>query len=184
MDFEKLAQEILSAEEIKNVDDSWRLLENEGYEAFFDTNIDIISEILFLDSYSDFLVFLKEGELNRTIFMCAWMEKNEKCIEIGGYEDNIQNKVVSYLAQKIDSAEFLDTITGGKEIFSDFDGEDNFKDYIRNINVQLVDQGMQFILFFNDIYVQCSYYLFLFDRTMANKLTKEWDDSDIELVLL
>lgn len=186
MNFEKLSKEILSAEDVKNINDSWMMLINKEYEMFYNKNKYIIDDMLLVDSYLDFLDFLdfiKPKELNKTIFVCAWMEKNEKSIGIGGYEQNIQNKVISYLTNKVDSIEFLNAITNEK-IFTDFDGEDNFRDYLIKINVQLAAQDMQFILFFNDIYVQCTYSLFLLNIKLANQITKEWDDANIELIVL
>lgn len=183
MDFEKLAKEILSDEEINNINTLWRSLENKEYEVFYNINKNIICEMLLVNSYSDFLDFLEDEKINKTIFMCAWMEKNGKCIGIGGYEENIENKIILFLKRKINSITFLDTVTREK-IFTDFDDEDNFKDYIRKINLHLVTQNLQFVLFFNDIYVQCSYYLFLFDNKITNSIIKGWNNVDIELVLL
>lgn len=162
MDFKKWGLELLSAEELKSIED-------------------MISVNSYLD-FLDFIDFLEVEKLNKTIFMCTWMENNGKCIELGGYEENLQNKIVNFLTQKLHSAVSIDTGTE-EEIFSDYDGEDNFRDYIRNLNAQLSVLDMQLILFFNDVYVQCSYFLFLVDRETAARITKEWDDSDLELVL-
>lgn len=183
MDVKSLVQDLLSAEEFDHINEAYKLLEDEEYEAFFNTHKDIISEILMLDTYLDFMDFLEEEHLNKAVFLIKCMEKRGLCIEIGGYEWEIQDIVADFLKWKFNSVEWIDSITG-EEVFTDFDGEDNFIEFIRNVNEQIKSYGMQMILFFQDVYVQCAYSLVLVDIDMADKVTKEWDDEVFELVLI
>jgi hypothetical protein len=143
---------------------------------------DVIEELTFSTSYDDFLDFINEGALSKGLFILGFLHKKNKCMQVGGYERNLQGRITTFISNKVDNVD----LSGfeNEEVFSDYDGDDNFVEYIERINARLQLSNMTIVVFFNDVYSACTYHIFIVEARLYKKILCEWKDKEIHLLNL
>ena len=182
MDINLLSKELLNNHEYTELIEAINLIKNNDFNELFNNYSNVISETVFTKSYEEFMDFIQENTFEINIFILEFLTIKNKCIGIGGYENNIGSKIKQFIFKNNpelkDSINFLD-----ENIFTDYDGEDNFYNYIYLLNKILRQHNLQIILFFNNVYCACAYNLFLLRDTVADGITKEWQDNCIQMIL-
>ncbi|MCL2579772.1 MAG: hypothetical protein FWE32_07030 [Oscillospiraceae bacterium] len=173
----ELAKELLDKQAFQELNSAIRLLEEKEYENAYHAYGNMINNLVSLSSYSEFIDFFNKSSMNESVFALGFLYEKNKCIEIGGYEQSVQNKIKPF----IESHGFVLNIHED-EIFTDFDGDDNFQEHLSEINQGLKPMGAKLVTFFNDIYYACTYTLFLLNNDFAEVIAQRWSDETVELL--
>jgi hypothetical protein len=184
MDINLLAKELLDAQEYAELTNAIKLLENNNIEMFYNNYSNILETLFFVQSYEEFMDFIEENETIKTnILILGFLAKKNKCIEIGGYEDKLEKRIKQFIG-KINNNELNNNINQLNEnVYTDYDGEDNFSEYISKLNDILIHYKLKMIIFFNDVYCACAYNLFLLDVSFVKNIVNEWQDDDIQIII-
>ena len=75
MNIENFSQKILLGKEYEELREALQLLENKEYHSLYERYNDIINEMLLVYSYKEFLDFLNEQMLNRSLFIFGFLIK-------------------------------------------------------------------------------------------------------------
>jgi len=121
-------------------------------------------------------------EMNKSIFSLGFLGNKKKCLSIGGFEINVEEKLFPFVILKTKNKNILDDFTPSKNIFTDIDGKDNFFDFISKLNKKIRDLKMEIVLFYDDIYYQCAFHLFICDKNLANDIFNNWNDKYIKIM--
>jgi len=179
MNAKDLGKELLGSQDYQEIETALELLENEEYEKIYDYYGDVINELILVNSNDEFLDFINSEVLNESIFIFGLLIKKNECVQIGGYEEQVQKKINLFISEKLDNIDLVDDIITNINIFTDYDGEDNFQEYVKEINQKLNTIDMEIVVLFNDIYSACCYSLLLLNKELASELLSKWDDNSI-----
>ncbi|MDR0524533.1 MAG: hypothetical protein LBG90_01505 [Spirochaetaceae bacterium] len=184
MDINLLAKKLLDAQEYAELTKAIKLLENNNFEIFYNNYSNILETLFFVHSYEAFMDFIEENEtVKANIFILGFLAKKNKCIEIGGYECELERRIKQFIAEK-NTNELNNNINQLHEnVYTDYDGEDNFREYISKLNGILIHYKLKIVIFFNDLYCVCAYNLFLLDISFVDHIINEWQDDDIQIII-
>jgi len=177
MNTKELAKELLNEQDYQELTDALQMLDDRKYKDIYNLYASILSEFASLYSYYELRDFLKGTTLSESLFIFGFLWQKKQCIQIGGYEESIQDKINLFIDSKahcIESSTFA-----AANIFTDFDGEDNFMDYIAQLNLLVSAFGLEIVVFFNDLYSACSFYIIVIDADIAETVRNNWKDDDI-----
>lgn len=180
----ELAKKILDKRKYEELYFSLARIEASDQEDVYNSNKEIFDGMLFINTYDEFADFISDNVIEKSVYIFAFMSCCGSCIEIGGYEEGLQNKIFTFTKQKFKEIGLEMISLPNYEVFTDYDGVDNFMEYLINCNNDLKSFGKEFVIFQNDIYCACMYNLFMFDTNFVLCLDKEWTDSEITLVKL
>ena len=183
MDINLLAKKLLNPQEYTELTSAIKLLENNNFQILYNNYSNILESLFFVQSYNEFMDFIKENKtIKKNIFILGFLTKKKKCIEIGGYENKLEKKIKQFIAEK--NNKLNNSINQlNKNVYTDYDGEDNFFEYISNLNDILVNYKLKTVIFFNDVYCACTYNVFLLDISFLDNIVNEWQDNDIKLII-
>lgn len=194
MNAEGLARKLLSEPEYREMSRALELLKARQYEILYNGYGDTINAMLLVDSYDEFVDWLNDSEASAEEaafraeeFIVSFLRTSGKGADVGGWEGGLQDKLGALLkAVRSDSSEGG---TGGdlslqpcirtlleQEIFTDFDGEDNFRDCVLQLNELLDPFGLKLVVFFSDNYWAAGYFIILVARGFAEGVLKDWSD--------
>ena len=177
MNAKELAKELLNEQDYQELTDVLKILSDRKYKDLYNTYASVLSEFAFVRSYSEFSDFLKGTTLNESLFVFGFLWHKKLCMQIGGYEENIQDRINLFIDNKAHCIE--SSMFASANIFTDFDGEDNFMDYIAQLNLLVSALGMEIVVFFNDLYSACSFYIIVIDADIVETVRNNWKDDDI-----
>ena len=172
----ELAKKILSNRDFQELLDALRLLNQKNDKRVYNLYADILGDFISLYSYDEFVDFSNELTINETIFIFGFLWMKKHCIQIGGYEEEVQGMINSFAESKVTNIGFTRLALSGTDIFTDFDGEDNFMDYVAQLNQEISSFGKEIIVFFNDTYSACSFCMLILDADIVKTIMSEWDD--------
>lgn len=177
----ELAKKLLNNIEFDEMNSLIELITKKNYKKFYEKYQFIVNGILNLISYDEFLDFINESiTLNTSVLIFEFLCSKQKCLCVGGYEEQLQRKIESFSNLKFYIKDFslADKLTD-INVFTDFDGIDNFRQYISDLNIMVEPLNLKFVVFFNDLYSGCTYHLFILDKDFVQVLISEWNDDII-----
>jgi len=175
----ELAKELLNEQDYQELIDALKMLSDRKNRDIYNSYASVLSEFASLHSYSEFSDLLKGTMLNESLFVFGFLWHKKICIQIGGYEENIQDRINLFIDSKahcIESSTFASA-----NIFTDFDGEDNFMDYIAQLSLLVSAVDMEIIVFFSDLYSACAFYIIVIDADIAETVLNNWEDDSITI---
>ena len=179
MNAKLLAKILLSDQDYKELSRALNLLENKKLKEIYNCYSNMLSECLPICSYDDFYDFFSSDVLDESIFVFGFLWLKGECIQIGGYEQEVQLKINLFVKGKISDID-LENFQA-IDIFTDYDGDDNFTEYISQLNGLVSRYNMRIVVLFNDIYCACAYDLFILDTQTAETIMRSWNDDSIKL---
>ena len=184
MDIKLLSKKLLDDQEYAELINAIKLIENNEFQKLYNNYTNLLKELVCVQSYEDFMDFIGEETININIFILCFLTQKNKCIELGGYESDINKKIKQFICEKSNNNELLDRIKSlDEDVYTDYDGEDNFCKYVSELNDILKQYDLKIVVFFNDEYWACIYNLFLLDVLVGNIVINEWQDDDIEIII-
>ena len=163
MDINRFIESLLTPEEQQELQTSLKLLEDKNYSDFYEKNHDLISSILFIEDYEEFEEFTDEDDLDTECFCFAFLCAKNHGIQVGGYEDDLTERFIAFFDSKIPGYQEINAIIHGEKIYTDYDGNDNFKESLVKINQVLSAHHLQLIVFENCVYCACEYTVLLLE---------------------
>lgn len=175
----ELANNILSKEESEELYSAISL-QNNNSEEFYEKYPKLIQDIIFVTSQIEFMDFLNENILNKNIFILEFLCNKNYCINIGGYEKNVDNKIINFLNKK--KIKLTNTfIKNNTNIDTDIDDNDNFKDYLFMLSKELNCLDFGICVLFNDVYCAGVYTLLIYSKKFNTTIFHELEDNDISI---
>ena len=158
------------------------MLRNNRYDEVYKTYKKIFSNIASIESYDDLVDYIENcGMIQENIFIFGYLQYKNICFGIGGFENKIQKRLYPFIKDKIKDADIIKTIFPKIDLFTDYDGDDNFFEYVFEMNSKLESINMGIVVFFDDIYYQCGYHLFIVDKEIEKLILRNWKEKDILL---
>ena len=148
------------------------LFETENFSELYQIQTEVINDMLSLDNQEEFEEFLESGNsINEEIFWLHYAAVHGESLLIGGYEEDIAQKVSNFLKQRLPEDIFFTIQQYLKSLYVDIDAEDNLKENICFCNQCLVDTGCFLQLKFDDTYYAGVYFLSVISKFNG----KKWD---------
>ena len=136
------------------------LFETEHFSELYRTQADVINEMLFIETQQEFEDFLAdEGGIDEEVFWLYYGAVHSESLLIGGYEEDVTQKVSGFLKQKLPEDLFSAVLEHLQNVYVDIDGEDNMKEKADLCSQCLENTGYSLRLDFDDTYCAGAYYL-------------------------
>lgn len=136
------------------------LFETEHFSELYQTQADVINEMLSMETLQDFEDFLEsEGGIDEDVFWLHYGAVHGKSLLIGGYEEDVTQKVSAYLKQKLAENLFSAVEEHLTNVYVDIDDEDNLKEKVGLCNQCLEKTDYLLRLDFDDTYYVGVYFL-------------------------
>ena len=141
------------------------LFETENFSELYRVQTEVINEMLSLDNQEDFEDFLESGDIiEEDVFWPHYAAVYGESLLIGGYEEDITQKVTDFLKQRIPENIFLTIQELLQKLYVDIDAEDNLEETIGFCNQYLADTGYSLQLKFDDTYYAGAYFLSVYQE--------------------
>ncbi|MDE7207177.1 MAG: hypothetical protein K2N90_08500 [Lachnospiraceae bacterium] len=136
------------------------LFETENFSELYQAQIEVIQQMLSLDTQEEFEDFLESGDsLEEDVFWLHYAAVHGESLLIGGYEEDVTPKVTDFLKQQLPEALFLTIQEHLQSLYVDIDAEDNLEEKIGFCNQCLADTDYRLRLEFDDTYYAGIYFL-------------------------
>lgn len=138
------------------------LFEAEQFLELYQSQADIINEILSIETQQDFEDFLEsEGGIEEDVFWLHYGAAHGESLLIGGYEEDVTQKVCDFIRRKLPENLFSTVQECLQNIYVDIDDEDNLKEKVGLCNQHLENTDYLLRLDFDDTYYAGVYFLFV-----------------------
>ena len=136
------------------------LFETENFSELYLTQADVINEMLSIETQQEFEDFLAyEGGIDEEVFWLHYRAVHSESLSIGGYEEDVTQKVSGFLKQKLPEDLFSAMLEHLQNVYVDIDGEDNLKEKVDLCNQCLENTDYLLRLDFDDTYYAGVYFL-------------------------
>lgn len=136
------------------------LFETENFSELYQIQTEVINEMLSIDNQQDFEDFLaNEDGIEEDVFWLHYAVVHGESLLIGGYEEDITQKVTVFLKQRLPEDVFFTVSEHLQNLYVDIDAEDNLEKKIDFCNRYLVDTDYLLQLDFDDTYYAGAYFL-------------------------
>ena len=136
------------------------LFETENYPELYQIQAEVINEMLSLDNQEDFEDFLEsEDSIEEDVFWLYYDAVHGESLLIGGYEEDVTQKVADFLKQQLPKDIFLSIQEHLQDLYVDMDAENNLEEKIDLCNQCLADTDHSLQLDFDDTYYAGVYFL-------------------------
>lgn len=136
------------------------LFETERFSELYTIQADVINEILCIETQQEFEDFLaEEGGIDEEVFWLHYAAVHSESLSIGGYEEDVTQKVSGFLKQKLPEDLFSAIQKHLQNIYVDIDDVDNLKEKVDLCNQCLENTGHSLRLDFDDTYYAGVYFL-------------------------
>ncbi len=136
------------------------LFETENFSELYTTQADVINEMLSIETKQEFEDFLAEdGGLDEKAFWLHYGAARSESLLVGGYEEDVTQKVSDFLRVKLPENLFLAIRENLQNVYVDIDGEDNLKEKADLCSRRLENTGYSLRLDFDDTYCAGVYFL-------------------------
>lgn len=137
-----------------------KLFELEQFSELYQTQADVINEMLAIESQQEFEDFLAEaGGLDEEVFRLHYGAVHSESLSIGGYEEDVSQRVSDFLRQKLPEELFASILKHLQNVYVDIDDEDNLKEKVDLCNQCLEGTDYSLRLDFDDTYYAGIYFL-------------------------
>lgn len=136
------------------------LFEKELFLELYQVQADVINQMLSLETLQDFEDFLADvGGIDEDVFWLHYGAVHGESLLIGGYEEDVTQKVSGFLKQKLPESLFSAIQEHLENIYVDIDDEDNLKEKVGLCNRCLENTDYSLRLDFDDTYYVGIYFL-------------------------
>ncbi len=136
------------------------LFETKNFSELYQVHTEVINEMLSLDNKEDFEDFLESGDsIEEDVFWLYYAAVHGESLLIGGYEEDICQKVADFLKQRIPGNIFFTIQEHLQKLYVDIDAEDNLEETIGLCNQCLADTDYMLQLKFDYTYCAGIYFL-------------------------
>lgn len=136
------------------------LFELKNYPELYRVHTEVINEMLSIDNQKDFEDFLEnEGSVREDVFWLHYSAVHGESLLIGGYEEDVTQKVADFLKRKLPEDIFSAMQENLQNLYVDIDAEDNLKEKIDFCNQCSANTGYSLKLDFDDTYYAEVYFL-------------------------
>ena len=136
------------------------LFETKNFSELYQAQSKVINEMLLIDNQEDFEDFLEhEDSIEEAVFWLHYAAVCGESLPIGGYEEDVTQKVADFLEQRLPEDIFAAVQEHLQNIYVDIDAEDNLKEKIDLCNQCLADTKYLLQLDFDDTYYTGMYFL-------------------------
>ena len=136
------------------------LFETENFSELYQVQAEVINEMLSLDNQEDFEDFLEsEDSIEEDVFWLHYDAAHGERLLIGGYEEDVTQKVADFLKRQLPEDSFLTIQEQLQNLYVDMDAEDNLEEKIGLCNQCLADTDHSLLLDFDDTYCAGTYFL-------------------------
>ncbi|MDE7246118.1 MAG: hypothetical protein K2O18_19390, partial [Oscillospiraceae bacterium] len=174
---------LLAQEERQEMRESLQMLKEEKYSRFYERNQKIVSDLLFLESLDEFMDFSEGDRLDEESYCFAFLCAKGNGLQIGGYEEDLTEKLTGFFAQKGLLYPEIAAIINREVIYTDCDNSGNFEQAVTEINRFLEPHGLWLTVFDDFMYCDCQYTLLLTDTALAEQIAAGWESGNFEAVL-
>lgn len=137
-----------------------KLFELEQFSELYQTQADVINEMLAIESQQEFEDFLAEaGGLDEDVFWLHYGAVHSESLSIGGYEEDVSQKVSDFLKLRLPENLFSAVLEHLQDVYVDLDDEDNLKEKVDLCNQCLEGTDYSLRLDFDDTYYAGIYFL-------------------------
>ena len=137
----------------------YELLKTRNYKQFYQTQAQVINEMLLIDSQEDFEDFLQENDLNENVFWLYYSAIHGESLMIGGYDEDVTVAVEDFLREKLTDNVFDVIKNDIQQIYVDLGTRDNLEERIGVLNRQLEKNGYSIRLKYDETYCAGVYFL-------------------------
>lgn len=136
------------------------LFETEHFSELYRAQADVINEMLFIETQQEFEDFLaSEGGIDEEVFWLHYGAVHSESLSIGGYEEDVTQKISEFLKQKLPENLFSAMREHLQNVYVDVDGEDNLKEKVDLCSQCLENTDYSLRLDFDDTYYAGVYFL-------------------------
>ena len=136
------------------------LFETENFIELYQVQAEVINEMLSINNQQDLEDFLaNEDFIDEDVFWLHYAVAHGESLLIGGYEEDVAQKVVSFLKQGLPEDIFCRIQEHLQNLYVDIDSEDNLEEKIDFCNQCLEDTDYFLQLDFDDTYYAGTYFL-------------------------
>lgn len=136
------------------------LFETEHFSELYPTQAGVINEMLSIETQQEFEEFLAdEGGIDEEVFWLHYGAVHSESLSIGGYEEDVTQKVSDFLKQKLPEDLFSAMLEHLQNVYVDIDDEDNLKEKVALCNQCLENTDYSLRLDFDDTYYAGVYFL-------------------------
>ena len=154
MNAKELSKKLLTPQEYKELCVALQMFKDKKYSEVYKAYEKIFSDIALMDSYDNFMNYTgKGGEIKENIFTFGFLQYKNVCLGIGGFDEKIQKRLYPFIRGKIKDVDIIKEICPQIDLFTDYDGDDNFFEYVFEVNSKLKSINMGIIVFFDDTYI-------------------------------
>ena len=136
------------------------LFETEQFSELYQVQSEVIHEMLSIDNQQDFEDFIENEDcIDEDVFWLYYAVVHGESLLIGGYEEDVTQKVANFLKLKL--PEDIFSIVHGQlqNLYVDIDAEDNLDEKLGLCNQCLADTDYSLRLDFDDTYCAGAYFL-------------------------
>lgn len=136
------------------------LFETDNFSELYQIQAEVINEMLSINNQQDFEDFLvNEDCIDEDVFWFHYAVVHGESLLIGGYEEDVTQKVSSFLKQRLSEDVFCIIQEHLQNLYVDIDADDNLEEKIDFCNQCLVDTDYLLQLNFDDTYYAGAYFL-------------------------
>ena len=136
------------------------LFETKNFSELYQAQSEVINGMLSIENLEEFEDFLEhEDSVEEAVFWLHYAAVRGESLLIGGYEEDVTQKVAGFLEQRLPEDIFAALREHLQNIYVDIDEEDNLKDKIDLCSQCLADTKYSLQLDFDDTYYAGVYFL-------------------------
>ena len=136
------------------------LFESKDYLEIYKTQEAVIKEMLFIEEQAEFEDFLDDEDfLDEDIFWLYHSATEGESLLIGGYEEDVTEKVTAFLSKKLPLTVFENVKNCLSDLYVDLGTRDTLEEKIGICNGQLADTDYLLKLDFEYTYCDGAYFL-------------------------
>lgn len=137
-----------------------QMFQEKQYKRLYGECAAAINEMLMITTGEEFEDFLQQvGELEEDIFWLYHEYVCGKSMLIGGYEEDVTEKVRSFLKDRMSTSAFAMIEDDLRDVYVDLDGKNNLENKISLCNARLKDIKDTILLQYEDVYCAGAYFL-------------------------
>ena len=137
----------------------YELLKTKNYKQLYQTQAQVINEMLLIDSQEDFEDFLQENDLDENVFWLYYSAIHGESLMIGGYDEDVTAAVEDFLQEKLADNVFDAIKNDIQQIYVDLGTRGNLEERIEVLNRQLEKNGYSIRLDYDETYCAGVYFL-------------------------
>ena len=137
-----------------------QMLISKNYKQLYQTESQVIHEMLLINSEEEFEDFLKDNHsLDERVFWLYYFAVHGESLLIGGYSENVTEEVTMFLEKQLPTDIFNMIKDDIQQIYVDLDIKNNLEERIGILNKKLEQEGHLIRLDYDETYCAGVYFL-------------------------